>query len=358
MLDVIFLELTNHCNMDCSFCPNHLMTRPRGFISPVLARRVIDQLRDMEFKGTLITSLMGEPLLHPNFKEILQYALKSKLKTDVITNITLIPERIPISELLNLGINRLCMSYQTPDEKTYQLRHSQIPFKIFHSKLMDIVSYATNNPVNTNQIEIHILHSFYNYLNVDIVNDHALLKEAISGIINDMPHSKNNDSNEKLMERARICLDAFFCGNQYLDTFRIPLTSNISIIMKRANTWSNNLLPSDCSAIPSASGHCAFFSTSLGILWDGRVTVCCQDFDARVILGDVKKNTVMEISKGDKLTQMQAMEKKGLLINKYCQLCKGKIQKRGESFEIIKAQPLVNRAHTLINRIKVKLKRG
>ena len=74
MLKVVFLELTNHCNMDCSFCSNQLITRPRGFISPSLAKRVIDQLREMDFKGTLITSLMGEPLLHPDIKDILLYS--------------------------------------------------------------------------------------------------------------------------------------------------------------------------------------------------------------------------------------------------------------------------------------------
>lgn len=71
MISTVFLELTNHCNMNCDFCANHLITRPRGYMPIELAKSVIDQLKEMKFKGFLITSLMGEPLMHPNFKEIL-----------------------------------------------------------------------------------------------------------------------------------------------------------------------------------------------------------------------------------------------------------------------------------------------
>lgn len=51
-----------------------------------LAKNVIDQLKEMNFEGSLVTSLMGEPLLHPNFKEILRYSIESGIKTNVITN--------------------------------------------------------------------------------------------------------------------------------------------------------------------------------------------------------------------------------------------------------------------------------
>jgi len=60
MISYLFLELTNHCNMNCNFCPNHLMTRARGYMSTELAKKIIDQLKEMKFHGTLLTNLMGE----------------------------------------------------------------------------------------------------------------------------------------------------------------------------------------------------------------------------------------------------------------------------------------------------------
>ncbi len=163
-------------------------------------------------------------------------------------------------------------------------------------------------------------------------------------------------SSKELKGKANIHIDKFFQGNQYLDTFYIPLTSNISIVLKRANTWKNSLLPGDCSVIPKISGHYNYFSTSLGILWDGRVTVCCQDFDAQLIIGDVTKNSIMEVIKSKKISKMRSMEKKGILVDKHCQICKGKIQRNGQNFRMIKPQPLINRIYELINRINVRLK--
>jgi len=62
MLTTVFLELTNHCNMNCDFCANHIMTIPRGYMSVELTTKIINQLIEMDFKGSLIMSLMGEPL--------------------------------------------------------------------------------------------------------------------------------------------------------------------------------------------------------------------------------------------------------------------------------------------------------
>lgn len=72
--------------MNCDFCANHLMTRPRGYMSSDMAKNIIDQLHQMNFKGSLITSLMGEPLLHPNFTEIVKYSIDIGINTKVITN--------------------------------------------------------------------------------------------------------------------------------------------------------------------------------------------------------------------------------------------------------------------------------
>jgi len=355
MLTTVFLELTNHCNMNCDFCANHIMTIPRGYMSVELTTKIIDQLIEMDFKGSLIMSLMGEPLLHADFKGILKYAVDSGIRTNVITNMSLIPEKVTPEELLTAGIDTLCISYQTPDKRTFELRRAKISFERYYDKLKEILAYARGKQFNTFRIEIHILQSFYNFLNVEVVNDYSLI-ESTAIQLYDILYPRNLGISETDFDKKmRSALRNFRHGNQYLDSFEIPIGQGIYVVLKRANTWANCLIPEGCAVLPRRKGHCGFFHSSLGVLWDGRCTVCCQDFNGHIFVGDAKLSPIEDIWKSKRLTHMREMEKKGLMVNEYCQVCKGKIQKNGHEFSVIKKHGVINKVFQLINRGKVKL---
>jgi len=356
MLSTVFLELTNHCNMNCEFCANHLMSRPRGYMPLDLAKSIIDQLRQMNFKGSLIKSLMGEPLLHPNFKEILKYSIDKGIKSNVITNFLAVPERVSIEKLLTSGIDTLCLSYQTPNQHTFQTRRTKLKFDEYFKKLKMIISYARDNNINTNRIEIHILHSLYNYLNVEVVNDDRLIESAILKLCDILYPDNSKFSKQKFDEKNIIkAVKKFRQGKQYLDTFEIKIGSRIYVVLKRANTWANRLIPEGCEVEPKNRGNCGFFHNSLGILWDGNCTVCCQDFNGSIYVGDAKTTSIADINTGKRLTGMRELEKKGQLESDYCHLCKGTIKRNGRKFSIIKNHGLINKGFKLANQIKVKL---
>jgi MoaA/NifB/PqqE/SkfB family radical SAM enzyme len=356
MVSTVFLELTNHCNMNCDFCSNHLMTRSKGYMSLDLAKSVIRQLNQMNFQGYLITSLMGEPLLHPQFVEILQYSINSGIKTNVITNFLLVPEKISIKKLLNIGIETLCLSYQTPNEVTFKTRRVNKSFDYYWCKLRDIILFSINNKINTSRIEIHILQSMYNHLNVEIVNDYSSIETAILKIYDTLysdgalPVSKNYGKYDIVNS-----IKKFKRGNQYQDTFEIEMGPNIYVVLKRANTWANCLLPEDCEVEPQKKGHCGFYNSSLGVLWNGRCTVCCQDFNGSISVGDIKSLSIKDILNDTVLMSMRKMENKGLLIDSYCQICKGTIKRDNKKYSNIKYHGIVNTGFSLANRIKAKL---
>ena len=355
MVSTVFLELTNHCNMNCDFCTNHLMTRQKGFMKADLAKRIIDQLKEMRFKGKLITSLMGEPLLHQNFVEILKYSIKNGIKTNVITNYSLVPERISIEELLNAGIETLCLSYQTPDKDTFETRRIKILFEDYFKKLKEILIFAKNKKINTNRIEIHILQSLHNYLNVETVNNYDLIESAILNLQKilyfDFENSKHSDFNKGITINA---IRNFKRGNQYQDAYEIQISPKIYAVLKRANTWANCLLPEGCEVEPKIEGHCGFFKSSLGILWNGQCTVCCQDFNGAINIGNVNSNSINKILESKTLMKMRQRENRGQLIHAYCQRCKGMIRKNGKKYSIIKKHGIINNGYNLVNRIRNK----
>ena len=352
MVSTVFLELTNYCNMNCDFCSNNLMTRSKGFMSVDLAKQIIEQLKQMGFNGSLITSLMGEPLMHKNFIEILKYSIENGIKTNVITNYSLVPERISIKELLNAGIETLCLSYQTPDKDTFKTRRIKISFEDYFEKLKEILIFANNKKINTKRIEIYILQSLHNYLNVEIVNNYDLIESAIINLQKilyfDLGNSKHSDFNKRITKNA---IRKFKRGNQYQDEYKIQIAPKIHAVLKRANTWANCLLPEGCEVESQSKGHCRFFESSLGILWDGKCTVCCQDYNGAINIGNVKYSPIKDILESKTLMNMRKMEKKGQLINAYCQRCRGVIRKNGKKYSIIKNHGIIDSGLQLANRV-------
>ena len=106
---------------------------------------------------------------------------------------------------------------------------------------------------------------------------------------------------------------------------------------------------------PNKKGACGFFDSSFGILWDGKCTVCCQDFNGSIFIGDVKTSPIKKIINGDLLNNMRKMEKKSQLVNKYCQVYKGTIMKDSQKISIIKDHGLLSKTFRFANRVKLKI---
>ena len=95
MLKRIYLEITNVCNLSCSFCPG--TKRPKRFLSVEEFSRLAQRLKG--HTEYLYLHVMGEPLLHPQLAEILAAAANQGFKICLTTNGTLLTRSLSV--LLN-----------------------------------------------------------------------------------------------------------------------------------------------------------------------------------------------------------------------------------------------------------------
>jgi radical SAM protein with 4Fe4S-binding SPASM domain len=85
----IYIEITNRCNLSCSFC--HRSERTRAFMRPGDFR---DILRKIEgHTDHLALHVLGEPLLHPDLGSLLALCREHSLKVNLTTNGTLLSRR-------------------------------------------------------------------------------------------------------------------------------------------------------------------------------------------------------------------------------------------------------------------------
>lgn len=92
MLKRVYVEITNICNLRCSFCPG--TRRPGRFMPPkdfqVLAERLQGRVSYLYFH------VMGEPLLHPQLEELLSIAEEKGFRVCLTTNGTLLADHTPL----------------------------------------------------------------------------------------------------------------------------------------------------------------------------------------------------------------------------------------------------------------------
>lgn len=85
----VYIEITNICNMNCSFCPKN--SREKKFMTPNEFDFIAAQIS--EFTDNIYLHVMGEPLLSPYLKAILETAKKYKLGVNLVTNGSLLDEK-------------------------------------------------------------------------------------------------------------------------------------------------------------------------------------------------------------------------------------------------------------------------
>ena len=85
----IYLEISNVCNLKCSFCPG--TKRAPRIMQENTFSQILPQLRP--FTDFLYFHLMGEPLCHPNLERYLEIAHNHDFKVILTTNGTLLQQR-------------------------------------------------------------------------------------------------------------------------------------------------------------------------------------------------------------------------------------------------------------------------
>ena len=104
-----YLEITNCCNLACSFC--HQTTREKHFMTEAEFDALTDALKGKV--TTLYFHLMGEPLLHPLLPRFIEKAAEKGFDAMITTNGTLLGRRG--EELLATPLKKVSISLHAPE---------------------------------------------------------------------------------------------------------------------------------------------------------------------------------------------------------------------------------------------------
>lgn len=263
-LKKIYLEITNGCNLNCDFCIKN--SRKVISINYDNYKYIIDKIKD--YANELYLHVLGEPLMHKDINNYINYAYKDGLMVNITTNGYLIDK---IKD--NHNIHRLNISM-----------HS------FNPKYgIDINNYLNN-----------IFSVIDNIRDKTFVSLRLWVNSKYNATILDYINQRYN---------TNICrLD---------DNQKIKITNNLMI-----DTFHEFIWPDLNNKYYSESGKCMGLIDHIGILSDGRIIPCCLDSKGIITLGNIYENSLNEVFDSDRVKSMIAGFKKNYKCEELCRHCK------------------------------------
>lgn len=242
MYNKVYIEITNICNMNCSFCHGH--KRPFRRMSTEEFTLILDKLADQT--KYLYYHLMGEPLTHPQLPGFIRLACRRGYKSVITTNGTLLEKQG--DELLAAGVYKVNISLHS-FEKEDDEKHTA-----YIRKMAAFAQKAAEQGVI-------VVFRLWNQGCSGSRNDktYQLLKESISG------------------EWAE-------------NTRGIRIRNKLHLEWGERFEW-----PDSKAQIKGDTFFCYGLRDQFGILADGTVVPCCLDSDGVIALGNIFKEDISSV---------------------------------------------------------------
>lgn len=88
----VYIEITNICNLNCSFCPTN--KRNKKYMSTNEFEEILNKIKG--YTNHIYLHVKGEPLMHPNLDEILKISDKYNMQVNITTNGRLLKDKLEI----------------------------------------------------------------------------------------------------------------------------------------------------------------------------------------------------------------------------------------------------------------------
>ncbi len=269
MIKRIYIEITNVCNLSCAFCrKNH---RPARFMSAAEFEHILKETHKLT--PYIYLHVQGEPLLHPEFDEIMHIAAKYGCQVQLVTNALLLKEHMNLCDYE--ALRKISFSLQS-------IEYHQMPASEFMKPVIELIETASQNGRP--------------YCELRFWRDdqmHMKRTEECLKIIHDKYEPKNSGriKNEKILPNVYV---------DYSNPFEWPDIENTEV---------------------SDTGTCLGGVEQLAVLSDGTVIPCCLDADGEIALGNVFESPLEEILAGDRCRSLVDGFAKHHLNEELCRKC-------------------------------------
>lgn len=268
------IETCRQCNARCKFCPQSVAPKSRAVMSMELFQLILSRLEGTKPEWVAFNHY-GEPLLDPLFRARVSLLRERGFPLGLYTNATLLKEST-IDFLAQGGVYKVVFNFPSLEPAEWS-NLMQLPEKSYWRARRAIEYYLSSKAPVENGI----------YLSVNVPD-------------------------ETQEERAKR-IEEHFSALGKVDV-RMEFSNS------RAGSVENEFVQISSRAESRHYAGCERIVQHLHVSWEGKVYLCCQDYDQSVVLGDLTKDSVASIMSSQIARDFRA-ELYGLTAMKTGRLC-------------------------------------
>lgn len=276
-----YIEISNICNLQCTFCPE--VERDKKILSKEDFRKILKDV--LPYTEQICLHLMGEPLAHPEFPEILRICEEENAVIHLTTNGTYLSKYGFDLFLKSKAIRQINFSIHSYKDN--------FPGQDIRPYLYDIMTFS--KMVLVERPDLYINFRLWNLLET----------------------TQMRNENQDIIDH--IC-----------EFFQVPLNEKIDVGFRKSKNITGRVYfhfdsrfkwPSFADPENGEKGFCHALSQQIGIHADGTVVPCCLDKEAGIPLGNVLKESFESILNSPRLTKMREGFQKQNLTEELCRKC-------------------------------------
>ena len=265
----IYIEITNRCNLNCSFCGKN--KRDYRDMSLSEFELVINKIK--RYTDYIYLHVKGEPLLYDNLDSLLSICDNTNIKVNITTN------GVFLKEKLSVLINHFC------------IRQINISLHSENNKKCYFLDVFSSGKVLSTKM-------FISYRIWDL-KDYKLNK-------------KSTEIVDKIIEFYN--LSPVIVDKLYSDK-NIKIASNTFVNKENIFTWpdvDNDIL---------VDGFCYGLKTHISILSNGDIVPCCLDANGEIKLGNIFEDTLDVVLNGDTYKSLLKSFEDNKSLHPLCKSC-------------------------------------
>ena len=275
-LSRVYIEITNVCNLACSFCPG--TKRTPAFMTPEQFESVCRRIRP--HTAEIYLHVMGEPLAHPALDRLLSIAKECDLTVNITTNGTLLGKRKELLLSHAKTIKKVSVSLHSLEGNEKQGSQDE-----YFDTVLNFSAEAAKRGIFT-----------------------ALRLWNLDSAERDGENSENGE----ILERIR---------RVYPEPWQRRYTGwrigeRVFVECAEIFTW-----PVESKAAPKECGRCHGLIDQTAVLVDGTVVPCCLDSEGEIALGNLYENELCEILSDRRAQKMREGLLHGRFTEPLCQKC-------------------------------------
>lgn len=231
--------------------------------------------------NTICLHLMGEPLLHPNIKEIFEICNKKNLNVYLTTNGTLIKKNL---DLLKSG----CAKRISVSLHSFEANNSPNSLdEYLDNTIISCKEITDNSPT---YIEFRLWNETSDKTAKNTLNKNII--EKINKTFNTTLATQNLQGHISITDKVYI---------SFADTFEWPI-----------NTESQE---------KNSTKFCYALRSHFGILCDGTVVACCLDNEGKLAIGNIFKSKICDILNSPRAQNIYKGFTSRNITEEFCKTC-------------------------------------